>query len=1253
MAAPLIMGAVLFMMTQQVTSLVMMGLSPIMLVGSLVDQHFSTRRVLRKQKVTFAEGLANLSQRLERARGDERRIRLGEVPSLRQLVADMDRLGAMLWTTRPEHDTFLVINLGTTRLPSRDEVEVQNQGDALPEYVEQAETIKNDHLNIDGVPLVAELRSAGSLGIAAPRGILEPIARGFVFQILASHSPSEVVLASLASGGARAEWDWLKWAPHTSSSKSPLGGVPHLADNAGAALSLLSALEGLIDMRLTQAPKLRGRITERADGPDEPIVPSIVVIVDQDAPVDVGRLIRLAERGPDAGVHVIWCATHVQLLPGACRTFLAADHAVAGAFAATVREGAQNHPVHVESLSREDAERLTRLMSSVVDVGVPDEDDSDLPTAVSYAELAGREVLDSAPSVIERWQAGGSLIPRDGRKPERRKDGLPLKALVGHAGAHPLTLDLRRDGPHALVGGTTGAGKSEFLQTWVLGMAAANSPDRLTFLFVDYKGGAAFAECVDLPHTVGLVTDLSPHLVRRALTSLRAELRHREHLLQRKHAKDLIALEKTGDPECPPSLIIIVDEFAALVNEVPEFVDGVVDVAQRGRSLGLHLILATQRPSGVIKENLRANTNLRVALRMADVGDSVDILDDDRAAHFDPAIPGRAAVKTGPGRIQTFQTGYAGGRTTDETPAPRIEVEELGFGAGAAWELPEPVQDEAALEVARRREEQPSDIKRIVEVIAKAAGEASVPAPRKPWLDTLAPVYNLEKLPSPRSDAKLPLGVRDEPESQSQPPVYYEPDKDGNLAIYGTGGSGKSTALRTIAAAAAFTHRGGPAHVYGLDFGSSGLAMLESLPHVGAIVSGDDDERVARVLRMLRDIVDERARTFAAVSAGTIGEYRDLARKPREPRILLLVDGIAAFREKYEYGAAQYSQLFTVFAQIAADGRGLGVHIVMTAERPNAVPNSVASTVQRRIALRLASEDDYGALNVAKDILNQTSPPGRGILDGNEFQFALLGASSNVAVQAREMDELAEGLRAIDADAPAPVRRLPQRVSLSDLPERSRRGLVIGVDDRTLGSAVVECRGAFMIAGPPQSGRTTALATTAAAVERFDAQIQRVLLSPRRSALHQLRGWGRQAVGPDAVRELAETLTPLLEAGDSNETEQEAGKRFALFIEHLPEFSSTEAEMALDQLVKTAVRHEHFVVGEGESSTWGQAWTLAPAFKSGKRGLLLVPGEMDGDSLLGTNLGRVRTRDFPPGRGFLVQGGNAEKIQVAVSGESW
>lgn len=265
-----------------------------------------------------------------------------------------------------------------------------------------------------------------------------------------------------------------------------------------------------------------------------------------------------------------------------------------------------------------------------------------------------------------------------GQRKRRRTRG--LRAMIGQSGVDAVHLDLRTQGPHALVGGTTGSGKSEFLQAWVLGMAAEFSPDRVTFLFVDYKGGSAFAECVALPHCVGIVTDLTPHLVRRALTSLRAELKYREELLHAKKAKDLLQLEERNDPDTPPALILVIDEFAALANDVEEFVDGVIDIAQRGRSLGIHLIMATQRPAGVIKDNLRANTNLRIALRMADESDSTDVIGSADAAVIDPSIPRSRCHQDRPGTTHGVPLWDAGGRTSDEPEPPDISIHDLGFG---------------------------------------------------------------------------------------------------------------------------------------------------------------------------------------------------------------------------------------------------------------------------------------------------------------------------------------------------------------------------------------------------------------------------------------------------------------------------------------------------------------------------------------------------------------------------------------------
>lgn len=1233
LVAPLLMGAVIFAITQNVLSVVFMAMMPLFIVGHYVDHKMQNKRERKEQVKIFREAIVAFREDITELQQVERAVRLQEAPSVADTVDAIYKLGPLLWTHRPEHAGFLGLRFGLGTSPSRISFDEGSTSDTEVEFTREVRACIQQFQDIEGVPIVSQLRSAGSFGLAGSRGLVDDVARAMVLQLAGLHSPAEVAVTAITSARSRDRWDWLQWLPHVGSGHSPLSG-DHLAAGSAGGSALLARLEELVESREASAqgphPVPRSAIGQENVPVPGPVLPTVLVIVEDDAPADRGRLTRLAERGPDAGVHVMWVAADIQSLPAACRDFMAVDghH---GTTTGQVRLGRHTYPVSCESVDAELAGQLARMLAPVVDVGKPLEDDSDLPRAVSYATLIGKDFMDNPQAVADRWKENNSVhafaVPN-------RKDNGTLRALVGSKGVEPLYLDLKNEGPHALVGGTTGAGKSEFLQSWVMGMAAAYSPDRVSFLFVDYKGGAAFADCLHLPHTVGLVTDLSPHLVRRALTSLRAELHYREHLLNRKKAKDLLGLQREADPDAPPYLVIIVDEFAALATEVPEFVDGVVDVAARGRSLGLHLILATQRPAGVIKESLRANTNLRVALRMADEDDATDILGVPDAAYFDPAIPGRGAAKTGPGRIQGFQTGYAGGWTTEKPQRPQIDIVEMAFGSGPSWQEPapeKPVREEPA---------GPNDISRMTANIVRAAEVLAIEPPRKPWLNELAVTYDFSKLPNPRTDERLLLGVADDPARQDQPTVFYEPDRDGNMAIYGTGGSGKSAALRGIAIAAAVTPRGGPVHVYGIDCGSSGLKMLDGLPHVGEIISGDDVERVGRLLRWLRDIADDRSARFAEVRASTIVEYRTLANMPDEKRIFILVDGMSAFREAYEY--SRLSALWDIFLQLATDGRPLGIHLVVTGDRTNSVPASLLASIQRRLVLRLSSEDDYISMDMPRDVLGPASPPGRGMLAGLEVQLAVLGGNSNLALQAREVARLTEAMQRQGVEAAPGIQRLPEQVDLDILPTGSTGLPVIGVDDETLQPAEIPAKGALLLAGPPGAGRTVALVTLAYALRRANPGTELVYIGSRRSAVASLRLWSRSIVGAEDLEAIVEEL---MEHSLANPGQ------LAFFIEGLTEFTDTGAESGLEQLVSASIKAEQWVVGESETSTWSSAWSLAQPFKSGRRGLLLNPGDIDGDSLLNTSLGRIST-DFIPGRGYIVGRGKVRKLQIAMPPEN-
>ncbi|MBK8468270.1 MAG: FHA domain-containing protein [Actinomycetales bacterium] len=1231
MVAPLVMGAVLFLTTRSATSLMFVGLSPLLMGASFIDQRVRGRRKERDDAVMFEASLVRTQADLAADQDHQRSAARAAYPSAEDCVSAVSTLDPLLWSRRSEHPQFLTLRLGLGAVPSTCTLDGVRPG-GIPEMAAKVTALAAAYERVPDAPVIADMRSCGALGLCGDRALLDGVARAVVLQAAVLHSPAELVVTMLTSTGGLARWDWLQWLPHTCSPHSPLAG-PHLSADPSSGLVLVSQLEDLVASRADAAskgkPALRGPL-DKEDKPGPAIIPSVLVIVDTPM-VDRSRLTRIAELGADMSIHVIWCASTRAELPAACRTYL--ELSPNGNNVGHVRLGRAVAPVVCESIDNRVAMGIARRLAPVVDSGVPVEDASDLPRSVPVVSLLDRDAVDDPAAVVARWRENRSLVERGGPMvPLERSAG--LNAVVGHSGTEPFSIDLRSHGPHALVGGTTGAGKSEFLQAWVLGLAHAYSPDRVTFLFVDYKGGSAFSKCTELPHHVGLVTDLSPHLVRRALRSLRAEIHHREELLQAKAAKDLLELELAGDPDCPPSLIIVIDEFAALVSEVPEFVDGVVDVAARGRSLGLHLILATQRPAGVIKDNLRANTNLRVALRMADEHESSDVLGDKMAAHFDPSVPGRGAAKTGPGRITPFQSAFPGSRTPAEPPAAPIDVVELGFGFTKRWRMPE--RPSAGADV-------PKDIERVVSTVKRAAQLADIPQPRKPWRDTLAPTYNLELLHQ-RSDAMIALGVLDDPDAQDQYTEYFRPDEDGHILFYGAGGSGKSTALRTLAVASSITPRSGGAQVYGLDFAGGALDMLRVLPHVGAIIPGDDDERVARLLRRLNEIVDTRSSRYSAARASTLTEFRSVSGESSEQRILLLVDGFGTFRNEYESTADRLA-IYNLFQQLLVDGRAVGVHVAMTADRPAAVPTSIGAAFQRKVVLRLVDEDAYVYLGVPKDVLNPTSEPGRAMQVGrpNELQLAILGDSVNVAAQARAIEELAAENAKRVTIKPESIRSLPSTIPYATLPADVLGKPTLGVADDTLAPFAFDPSGTILIAGPAQSGRTNAVRWFAESTRRCHPQTPLVHFSARRSPLSELGTWALEASGLDACAAIAAKVKAIAE-----EASTDSAPLLAIFVESYPDFVGTPAEGPMVELVKLCRRNGHMFVAEGETSAWVSPWPLVQEVRNGRTGLLLQPDQTDGDSLLRTSLPRVRRSDLPPGRGFWIRGGRSRKVQVPL-----
>ena len=645
-----------------------------------------------------------------------------------------------------------------------------------------------------------------------------------------------------------------------------------------------------------------------------------------------------------------------------------------------------------------------------------------LPGAgASLADL-GPWPIDSG-AVREAWRSPSLTVP-----------------LGIDGGGQTAWFDLTRDGPHALVAGTTGSGKSELLRTLVLGLAVRSSPADLALLLVDFKGGSSLGDCAELPHVTGLVTDLDPHLAQRVLRSLQAELGRRERVLAQAGVQDA--------RDCPdlPRLVVVIDEFRVLAEEVPEVMAGLVRVAAVGRSLGVHLVLATQRPAGVVSPDLRANVNLRIALRLRDAADSLDVIESPDAAQLPEGRPGLALLRTGAAAPKTIQVARA--------TAP-------GRPDGAAWAIEEFPDAWAARRHRDRAAAAPDDghVSDLVAALRSAAEEAALTPPAV-WHPPLPDV--IEHLPErPRVWA-----IADRPEQQRRDDLVWSGEH--HLALVGSARSGRTVALRSLLA------RLPPAWVVLLDLGR-GLAGTEAARHPGvcAQVEPDDLAHGLRVLDHLDRVVRERQASSEAL-----------------PPLVVVLDGWDRFVDLF--GELERGRGVDIAQRVLREGASVGVIMLVTGDR-SLLLGRMATLLPETWALRLNDPADLLMTGLTAHEIPRHQPPGRlvSVRDRIEAQVVLpaaegLGAterhvSGEVSGAGEGGDAHAEGeastaadeaalAQAPDGPPPLVCRALPRRWSGRTADGAS--AWAVGGDD-ALPLAVPPVP--LLVLGPPGSGRTAVL----------------------------------------------------------------------------------------------------------------------------------------------------------------------------------
>jgi S-DNA-T family DNA segregation ATPase FtsK/SpoIIIE len=1188
MLIPLFIGVLLVVVTKRWEVALFSLFTPVMVAWN----HFEERRAhadeVDEQGRTYAEDVETTTTRIRAVTADWAQWLHRYHPDPGEVTAIAEQLSPRLWERQPGDPDFLRLRLGRSSLRAPIQLRDTNEGtrssdpEARAGY--DAAAVAAD------VPAVVDLGGAGLLAVLGSDDVVDRCTAWLTAQLTTLHSPADLMIVAALSDPDSAAW--FRWLPHLGREEVA---VEPIATERRQADALLAAVAE-IGARRRAAADGRGR------GPvGDPV---LVVVVDDRLGADPS-LLHAVIGCRDVGVVTLWIGTDARAVPTASPFLLTLD--TDGRRGELIgHRGGDRFPVVPELLPRATMLDLSAALAPLRDAADARRVRS-VPERLSLEDLI--DGLTSPVAIRRRW------------------DDAPithLSAVLGMSADGPVALDLGPNGSHVLVGGTTGSGKSELLQTMVTAIAAAYPPSRVGFLLVDYKGGAAFKDAMRLPHCVGVVTDLDLHLTRRVMQALDAEIRRREELLAEVGARDLTELRRVNAADAPGDLVIVVDEFATLAKEIPEFVEGVVDIAARGRSLGLRLVLATQRPAGVVSDRIRANVGVRIALRVNDEEDSRDVVDDRAAAHIPRDLPGRAFLKVHR-ELDEFQSAYVG------SPVRR--------GSTAAIE----VRDLHGPPVAASGQAGPSVLESVSAACHQVMGLGRWKRPHVPWLPAMPDVVTAADLADLAPDVgvgRVRLALADLPQQQAQRVVVLDLERHQNLLVFGTSRSGKTTALRTVAAAFVDTHSPDQLQIYGLDFAGHGLHALERAPHCGGVVGPEDPGRIARLVRRLTAVVDQRKRAMASSGFSDFNWFAEISTAP-QPRILVLLDGYASAAASLE--RLDGGRLLEQLERLIPAGPAAGVHFIITADRRAAVPNALTSVITTRLVLRMAEHDDYAMLGVHAALArNATVPPGRGFIQGaTEVQLGVLaGAEVN-----RELDALTALVARAAARWPvgvAPVGVLPTSVELSDMPLPStpwRLPVAIG-DDEARPVPVDLSDGHLLVAGPPRSGRTSTLATIATAASHHPEPVACAVFVARRSPLSTLLA---PEVGPVDATDPAALAVGI----DRVDALLRRGRKVLCLCDDVDELSETASQL-LESLAQRGRDEPVRLVAATDNRTALRAYSgLVPELRKAKQGLLLSPDvELDGD-LLGVRLRPPLERPGGPGRGFLVSGGVAELVQVA------
>ncbi len=1194
-----------------------------------------------------------------------------------------------VWERRPDDPDFLQVRIGTGRAGLAAPMQIGSRTDPMADYdwdsMRAAERLVRRLGRVDDQPGVVNLGGCGVVSLLGPGEQTAALARAMLCQVAVLHAPDDVGIAVETSGSG--EWEWAKWLPHTIEPDAPgqAGVVPLVAAQPE---DLADLLEKELSRRQELASGRRGLVGLDRHG--TPRQRRLVVVFTGFQPVsEWGRsdLLRslVEAAGPQLGITLVFLTereagepSRVDLrvrvagggftVEGRPELFAAVEHGVPDVVS----------PVLAELIAR-----------PLAPLRLSDERDQVLARTISLTEM----LVGGDPATADITGLWANAVG------ERL-----LRVPIGSDGdGEAVLLDIKESaqggsGPHGLIVGATGSGKSELLRTLVTGLALTHSPELLSFVLVDFKGGAAFAPLTDLPHVAGLITNLADDaaMIDRVQAALQGEQQRRQQMLraagnldsvreyQRRHAAGMTAVDgKVLEPL--PYLLIIVDEFGELLSGRPEFVDLFVQIGRVGRSLGMHLLLATQRLEEGRLRGLDSHLSYRICLRTFSASESRTVIGSTDAYRL-PSIPGSAYLKVGESIYQRFRVAHVSApyrsaqEQADAMAVPRSSVVVFDLRQSTTGEPPVPVPVPLPLP-----DSGPTELAVVVNrlrMVGRPAHQVWLPPlPAAIPMDALVGAgrvepgrgYAVRRWPY-AGQLKVPIGVIDLPSQQEQQPLLMDfGGPHGHLAVVGAPQTGRSTALRTVMMAGMLTHTPEEMQFYCVDFGGGTLHQYAGAPHVGAVAGRSDQPLVSRTLAEISTLIGEREHLFRELGLDSVADFRSrrdaglLPEGMRTADVFLLIDNWGAVRTAFEDADA-------AVADIAARGLGVGVHLVLTASRWMEIRPALRDSIGTRMELRLGDPTE-SEVNRKLAARIASAGPGRGLVAPGVYYQLLLPRLDG--------QETAEGLREAQDDvlrrmaagwirpaAPA-VRMLPARLTVGQLRQlpTAGPGVPVGIAETDLAPVSLDLTGAdphFVVYGDAGSGKTSFLRTWIGGLtQRYTGdQVRVVVFDYRRSLLGAVPEEHIGAYAADAtaaafyVQEVCAKLRERLPPPTVSQRELLArswwqGADIYLVVDDydllggggnsplapLQEFLPYAREVGLHLL---AARRVNGLMRSGFADA-----LMLRVKELGGAGLVL-----SGDPKEGPVLGDQRAQPRPPGRGVLITRSRPPTlIQVALAGE--